>query len=145
MSDYSGTRLRDLAAPAPIYTSAELRQLERAAAEASAPGAPSLMERAGLAAAELARELLGDGRSVLVIAGPGNNGGDALVAAHHLKDWWFQVTVVFPGDTARLPPDAATALQAWLKAGGELRKNIPDGGGWDLVVDGLFGRAWRAT
>jgi hydroxyethylthiazole kinase-like uncharacterized protein yjeF len=97
------------------------------------------MERAGLAAAELARELLVDGGSVLVIAGPGNNGGDALVAARHLKDWWFQVTVVFPGDTARLPPDAAAALQAWLKAGGELKKNIPGGGGWDLVVDGLFG------
>jgi hydroxyethylthiazole kinase-like uncharacterized protein yjeF len=120
-----------------IYRTHEIRLAEQATA--APPDTPSLMERAGLAAAGLAQRLLGNGTSVLVLAGPGNNGGDALVAARHLKRMWFKVTVVFTGDPEKLPPDAAKALQAWLEAGGELLAEIPAGGKWDLVVDGLFG------
>ncbi|BAN35286.1 carbohydrate kinase [Sulfuricella denitrificans skB26] len=120
----------------PIYFSHEIRQLEQLARES---GISDLMERAGMAAAELARELLAGKTSVLVIAGPGNNGGDALVAARHLKAWWFKVNIVFIGETAKLPPDAANALQAWLAIGGELLDAIPADGKWDMVIDGLFG------
>lgn len=119
-----------------IYFSSGIRQLEQAARQ---HGHTDLMARAGLAAAELARELIGDGNAILIIAGPGNNGGDALVAARHLKAWWFRVTVVFAGDTAKLPADAAGALNSWLAAGGALLDAIPAHGNWDLVVDGLFG------
>ena len=101
----------------PIFFSHEIRQLEQRAGNS---GISDLMERAGLAAAELARELLAGKTSVLVIAGPGNNGGDALVVARHLKSWWFRVAVVFTGDPDKLPQDAANALQAWREAGGEL-------------------------
>lgn len=123
----------------PIYTTHDLQQLEQLAAGTISAGNPPLMERAGLAAAEFARELLENGCSVLVLAGPGNNGGDALVAARHLKSWWFKVTVVFTGDADRLPADAAQALQAWLAAGGEVRWELPESGKWGLVIDGLFG------
>ncbi|MGE5027760.1 MAG: NAD(P)H-hydrate dehydratase [Betaproteobacteria bacterium] len=121
---------------APIYLSHEIRRLEQIA---QSQGVTGLMERAGLAAAELARSLMADKTSVLVLAGPGNNGGDALVAARHLKSWWFKVSVVLIGDAARLPPDAAQALQAWRAAGGELLDALPQDGKWDLVLDGLFG------
>ena len=120
----------------PIYLSHEIRQLEQIALS---KGVADLMERAGLAAAELARELLDGKTSVLLIAGPGNNGGDALVAARHLKSWWFKVSVVFSGEAAKLPADAANALKAWREAGGELLAAIPADGKWDLVIDGLFG------
>lgn len=120
----------------PIYFSHEIRQLEQKALEA---GVADLMERAGLAAAKLARELLAGKTSVLLISGPGNNGGDALVAARHLKAWWFKVTVVFTGEAAKLPVDAANAMQAWQEAGGELLDAIPADGKWDMVIDGLFG------
>lgn len=120
----------------PIYFSHEIRQLEQCARES---GIDDLMEKAGLAAAELARELMTGKASVLVLAGPGNNGGDALVAARHLKAWWFKVTLVFCGDADKLPLDAAHALQAWREAGGELLDAIPPGGKWDTVIDGLFG------
>lgn len=120
-----------------VYRSQEIRAIEQQAL--GQPNPLPLMERAGLAAAELARTLLRDRGAVLVLAGPGNNGGDALVAARHLKSWWYRVGVVFTGDRERLPPDAARALSRWLEAGGELLEDIPPAGDWGLVLDGLFG------
>lgn len=130
------------AAPAhdftPVYLTREIREIEQAAA--ALPEPPELMERAGLAGAELARELMpGNGYSVLVLAGPGNNGGDAFVIARHLKSWWFDVTVVFHGDAAKLSTDATRAFDAWRAAGGAIATAIPRGKRWDLVIDGLFG------
>ncbi len=127
--------------PTPIYLSDEIRDLETRAHVSS--GTPTLMERAGLAAAEAARNMLGDqGRRVLVVAGPGNNGGDAFEAATHLKKWFLQVDVAFFGDTGKLPADAARACRKWRDAGGGLLKRFPVDGirnGYDLIVDGLFG------
>lgn len=121
----------------PIYRTTEIRRLEQTAVSL---GAGDLMARAGLASAELARKLAGNtGKRILVIAGPGNNGGDALVAARHLKAWWFQVSVVFCGDTAKLPPDAADALKSWREAGGTLLDAFPAEYQWNMVIDGLFG------
>ena len=97
------------------------------------------MESAGRAAADVARAMAGDrGGRVLVLAGPGNNGGDALVVARWLRTWYFDVAVVFPGDPARLPPDARAAHSAFVAAGG-----VTVAGPADerpaLIVDGLFG------
>ena len=120
--------------PQPVYRVAEMRTLETRAAEAP------LMERAGLAAAGVARDLL-SGRSsrVLVLAGPGNNGGDAFVLARWLASWFFDVVVVFRGDAARLPRDAAAAHDAWRAAGGKTLSEWPERGDFGLIVDGLFG------
>lgn len=118
----------------PLYDLAQLREIEQRHA------AEGLMEKAGLTAAGMARKLLREHEySVLVLAGPGNNGGDALVAARHLKMAWHQVTVVFTGDRARLPADAAAAYDAWVAVGGALCSEIPPHGRWQLVIDGLFG------
>ena len=93
-----------------VFTTAEIREIEQLAAVPG--GAPGLMEKAGLAAAEVARdELLIDGRAhVLVLAGPGNNGGDALVIARHLREWWFNVTLVFTGEASGQSPDASGSV-----------------------------------
>ncbi|OGA20339.1 MAG: bifunctional ADP-dependent (S)-NAD(P)H-hydrate dehydratase/NAD(P)H-hydrate epimerase [Betaproteobacteria bacterium RIFCSPLOWO2_02_FULL_63_19] len=120
---------------APIYTTAQVRELESAAP----PDAPRLMERAGLAAAECARAMAGNVRRVLVVAGPGNNGGDAFEVAVHLKRWFYGVAVMFAGNRARLPDDASTALAKWERAGGGTATSISPTGRWDLVIDGLFG------
>jgi hydroxyethylthiazole kinase-like uncharacterized protein yjeF len=120
----------------PIYTTPAFRKLE----ERAAPAPGTLMERAGLAAAEYARSLCGDtARSVLVVAGPGNNGGDAFEVAAHLKRWFFRVSVVFSGERDKLPKDAQAALAKWEAAGGTLEKDIPGNTRFDLAVDGLFG------
>lgn len=134
----------------PLFSVAQVRAIE-AAAQASRPH-PPLMERAGRTVADAALGMLAQvagsgaltppGRGVsphvLVLAGPGNNGGDALVAARHLLAAGVRVSAVLVGDPTRLPPDAAHALDAWLASGGSLA------GGWpadepDLIIDGLLG------
>ena len=73
------------------------------------------MERAGAAAAELAARLASERKDVLVLAGPGNNGGDARIAAERLREQFFRVTM------ATRPEE------------------LPASARWSLVVDGLFG------
>ncbi len=118
----------------PILRARDLRRAEEAAR-----GQP-LMERAGTAAADVARNMPGahDG-SVLVLAGPGNNGGDAFVVARCLRRAFFDVVVVFRGDQAKLPPDAGDAYRAFVAAGGTTVADFPDRWHGALIVDGLFG------
>lgn len=77
-----------------LVTSAEMRELEAAAVAAGSTEA-QLMEEAGLAVAQEGWMLLGtlEGRRIVVLVGPGNNGGDGLVAARHLADWGAEVVV----------------------------------------------------
>lgn len=124
----------------PVFLSAEIRDIEQQAARLPKP--PRLMEKAGLAAAQVIRDQLlkGPGHQILVLAGPGNNGGDAFVVARYLQEWGNTVTVVSRSDSNRSPPDAKQARQAWLDIGGDICAEIPDGEqNWDIVVDGLFG------
>ena len=124
-----------------LYTVAQLRTIEQAASSAVAPG--TLMQRAGRAAADYALELLGEARSqpVLVLAGPGNNGGDALEVAANLADAGIDATVLhLPGaggddastETAAAYGRARAGTVGWLDM-------LPPDGQWGLVIDGLFG------
>ncbi|MYE05727.1 MAG: bifunctional ADP-dependent NAD(P)H-hydrate dehydratase/NAD(P)H-hydrate epimerase, partial [Chloroflexi bacterium] len=67
-----------------LLTSAEMRELE-ARAEAAGVSTDTLMENAGLAVAQEIWMQLGslEDRRIAVLVGPGNNGGDGLVAARH--------------------------------------------------------------
>ena len=53
-----------------------------------------------------------------VLAGPGNNGGDALVAATVLRAMGHDVRVLLPAGPQKLPPDATRAYDGWVAAGG---------------------------
>jgi hydroxyethylthiazole kinase-like uncharacterized protein yjeF len=129
---------RERAEPRALYLTRDIRAVEHHYLALPAP--EPLMERAGRATAELARELIGEqGLSVLVFAGPGNNGGDAFVAARYLRQWWYRVAVVFQGDPFKLSRDAAAAMQTWRDGGGDIHDLVPSGRRWDLVIDGLFG------
>ena len=124
--------------PNPIYSTDQIHKIEAQAGRM--PGPPPLMARAGFAAAEIARDLApDDGSGILILAGPGNNGGDAFVVAAQLKTWWFKVDVVLMGDPAQFSIDAGAAYKAWLKIGGTCLDAIPEHGRWGLVIDGLFG------
>ena len=121
------------AALTPILSIPELREVEIAHADAG------LMERAGAAAADAALRLAGDrGRPLVVLAGPGNNGGDALVAARVLRSHFQNVHVVFTGDAQRLPADALAAYRAFVGGGGTTAVE-PPAARPGLVIDGLLG------
>lgn len=117
----------------PLYRAKDLRRIEIAAAD------QPLMQRAGLAAAELAVRLANGRGTVLVLAGPGNNGGDAFEAAHRLRQRFFDTRVVFVGEADKLPKDAAAAYQRFVDGGGTTISGIPDEPRFALIVDGLFG------
>jgi hydroxyethylthiazole kinase-like uncharacterized protein yjeF len=131
------TALRDLVSP-PLFMAADIREIDRQ--WATSHPAVSLMERAGAAAAELAGSLASEsGEAVLVLAGPGNNGGDALVTARLLAALGFRVDVASRADPARLPPDAKRAWAAWRESGGAVLAEFPASQRYSLVIDGLFG------
>jgi hydroxyethylthiazole kinase-like uncharacterized protein yjeF len=119
---------------APILDVAELRAIEARHA------GDGLMERAGAAATAVAQAMLADSRGgrVVVLAGPGNNGGDGFVVARLLRASYHDVDVVFRGDPAKLPADARAAHRAFVSAGGasigEPRATAPA-----LIVDALYG------
>ena len=124
----------------------QIRCIERGAL---AEGLP-LMQRAGAAAAAFAEGRLAPGARIVALAGPGNNGGDALVTARLLRARGYAVEVVLPADPGKFPRDAAEAYAQWRETGGVERKTLPDlaRGGVpdpvadslpDLVIDGLFG------
>lgn len=118
-----------------------LTTTEMAAADrlAIASGVPSLdlMARAGEAVAEAAGTMVGIGARILVLAGPGNNGGDAFVAARRLAEQGYRVRLALLGDRGALKGDAAHFAARWpgsieAVAAGCVRD-------CDLVIDGLFG------
>ncbi|MCH8987714.1 MAG: NAD(P)H-hydrate dehydratase [Chloroflexi bacterium] len=75
-----------------IVTAAQMAAIEQASEKAGV-STDVLMENAGLAVAQGARDLAGAaGVRVLVLVGPGNNGADGLVAARHLRRWGAEVT-----------------------------------------------------
>lgn len=117
-----------------LYQTPKLRQIETAHA------ADALMQRAGLASADWAAALAGEkNRPILVLAGPGNNGGDAFEMARLLGERFFDICLVFAGDPGKLPADAAAACRRYIEAGGHTVDTIPDEPHWSLIVDGLFG------
>ena len=99
----------------PLFGVAATRRIE-AEALRDAP-AFTLMARAGDAVARLALALAPHAERVLVLAGPGNNGGDGLEAATRLRAFGKDAAVVLLGDPAALPADAAQA-HARARAGG---------------------------
>jgi hydroxyethylthiazole kinase-like uncharacterized protein yjeF len=126
-----------------LYSLSEIRSTELAAQATLPPG--SLMQRAGTASAELALSLLPKGAAphrILVLAGPGNNGGDALDAAARLCHS-CDVAILLFADPAALPDDAKLAHERAVHSSAEFL-DVDEAasalqGEWSLVLDGLFG------
>lgn len=117
-----------------IYLNATLRRIEQTHSDLP------LMQRAGQAAADWACDLAnGQNRPILILAGPGNNGGDAFEVARLLRERFFDTRVVFAGNSASLPPDATAAFERLIAAGGSVLPAIPTESRWALIIDGLFG------
>jgi hydroxyethylthiazole kinase-like uncharacterized protein yjeF len=126
-----------------LVTTAALRRLETEAIAAAAPG--TLMARAAAAVADACAPLLrrlAAGTPVLAIAGPGNNGGDALLAALMLADRGWAVRGLALSPTEPVAADARRVWRLWhdrglvLAAPEALESLLADR---PLIIDGMFG------
>src|SRR5690348_15425777 len=125
---------------------AEVRGIDAAARDLGLPTLV-LMENAGRGAAEWLRTRVGRGR-VLILCGPGNNGGDGGVVARHLDAWGFAVRVAWFAQTDQIRGDAAVQYgvlgqsgidqRVWLGSDepAEIDRLLSDA---DWLVDGLLG------
>jgi hydroxyethylthiazole kinase-like uncharacterized protein yjeF len=127
-----------------LYSLTEIRAIEHAAKRMLPEG--TLMQRAGQAAASIALTMLPHGsvdKSVLVLAGPGDNGGDALDVAARLAFAGIPVTVLLFADPARHSADARQALtRAQQSRASFVETNHAMqllSKPWPLIIDGLFG------
>jgi NAD(P)H-hydrate epimerase len=140
----------------PVATRDEIRAFDRYAIEALGVPGIVLMENAGRQIAEAARAMLA-GRAkprVVILAGPGNNGGDGFVVARHLAMAGIRAEVVLLAPREKIVGDAATNLRVLEALGfrvrvlagkveamlGELRPRLAEA---DLVVDGMLGTGTR--
>ncbi len=127
--------LLDFSRRLPLFDAAASRAIEAQAAKALAPH--TLMQRAGLSMARLVCEIAPHARVVWLACGPGNNGGDGLEAAMHLRMWGREPLVTWLGDTKHCPPDALASWERARDAGVQFLDAPP--AHWDLAVDALLG------
>lgn len=136
--------------PSAICLSREqVRELDRRAIQEYGVPGIVLMENAGRGAAELLASLNPNGQRVLVLCGPGNNGGDGFVIARHLSNRGVDVDVLLFGTIEKLTPDARTNAEIWRKSNAlwtaagsgpldtDIRRIVDGAQGW--IVDALFG------
>lgn len=119
---------------AALLTPDEMSEADRLTIAAGTPGSV-LMERAGAAVAEAIRQAYPKG-PVLILCGPGNNGGDGYVAARLLKDagWPVRLAALAP---PRAGSDAAHHAGLWRGPVEAILEDMVIGGG--IIVDALFG------
>ena len=118
-----------------LLTCAQMGAADAAAIAAGTPGS-ELMETAGKEVAQAVVERYRR-QPVLVLCGPGNNGGDGFVAARHLLAEGWPVRLALLKAVAELRGDAARAAGLWKGPVAELSPDVLEGR--PLVVDALFG------
>ena len=118
-----------------LLTPDEMAECDRLTIWSGTPGI-ALMEKAGRAVADaVARHPLGT--RVVVIAGPGNNGGDGFIAARILAERGYPVRMLLFGEVAALRGDAAEAARLWARPVERATPEVIHGAG--AIVDALFG------
>ncbi len=135
-----------------VVTTAQMRELDRRTIEEADITGEELMERAGggvAGAVQHLAEIAGFNRPfVLLVAGRGNNGGDAFAAARHLKEWGADAEVWLAGAANEIKGDALKHLSRMRAAHVPLRE-LPTKEDWedaagyragaDILVDGVLG------
>lgn len=119
-----------------LLTVAEMAEADRLTIASGLAG-DRLIERAGRAVADAVSRRARAGQAVLVLCGPGNNGGDGFIAARLLRERGYGVTLALAGDRQRLTGDAAKAASGWPGAIAPLAAVLPQQ--HDIIVDALFG------
>ena len=137
-----------------LVTAAEMRELDRATIESGHATGEALMERAGAGVAEAMERRYGPvlALRIVVLCGPGNNGGDGFVAARHLRARGAETHVGLVGACAQVRGDARTHLERLerdgpgvVELGSEdaLQRFLAMRSSWDFALDALLGTGAR--
>jgi NAD(P)H-hydrate epimerase len=140
-------------------TAAEMREVDRLTTERYGISGTQLMENAGKSVAEfvlheISLRFQSPVRSVVVLCGKGNNGGDGFVAARYLRQEIRHTSVLLFGLSSELKGDVASNFQRWRDDGGEtllieneasLQNAWPRIAAADVVLDALLGTGLRGA
>ncbi len=123
----------------PLVTAIEMRALDRYTIETLGVPGDLLMESAGRAIAHEVLRWLDPGAEVVIVCGPGNNGGDGLVASRHLHLLGVRVRVALLAEPSQLAGDAARNWERSRAAGVSIEGHswLPPSAG--VIVDAVFG------
>ena len=122
-----------------LYTAEQIRDIEADFIRHQGIESYELMLRAASAAFNYVNTIEEPCRSILLLCGPGNNGGDGYALASLLSRAWSQLTVMSVCDPADLADDAAKARDDWVASGGKIQRfsgNLPKS---DLILDCVLG------
>lgn len=122
-----------------VYSAAQVRELDRIAIQTYGIAGYTLMCRAGQAVFDSIRESWRDAKSLCVLCGGGNNGGDGYVIARLALQAGWEVHALSFSDVAQLQGDALRAYQDFVQAGGGVHAfndHLPTA---DVMVDALLG------
>lgn len=125
-----------------------MREVDRIMVEELGISLVRMMENAGRSLAQVARDLVGGdtaGRSILVLAGRGGNGGGGLVAARHLAISGATVAVAVTATAERFAPVPAEQLAIVRRLGIPVREGNESLGQPELVLDALLGYGQRGA
>ncbi len=125
-----------------ILTNAEMASVDKAAVSIFGVPSLTLMENAGRAVADSAETMVSGGARIVVICGPGNNGGDGFVAARLLKERGYDVALASLVRPAHLTGDAAAMGARWTGEVSDCDHAFLDASAFqtaDLVIDAIFG------
>ncbi len=128
-----------------VVTAEQMREIDRRAASIGLT-TETLMENAGRAVAEATRKYIGNviGRHILVLVGPGNNGGDGLVASRYLDDWGAEVNIYLCSQRSTADKNLASAKERGIsiiqvdrdEGFSDLDKSLSSS---EVVIDAVFG------
>ncbi len=139
-----------------LVNSLQMKQIDQKAIHDYGISGLVLMENAGIRTVEVVEEILEDSadKTVLILAGKGNNGGDGLVIARHLMNAGLQVFVFLLARAEELPADAKTNYDILQRMGGQFcaLESEADLDGFmicllnsDLIVDALYGNGFKGS
>jgi len=125
----------------PTIITAQMIEVDRLMLEEYKIDLSQMMENAGLNLALLAKEVFLNsnllGKDIVVLAGPGGNGGGVMVAARRLLNWGANVSLILSTKSEKLTPVPAKQFEILQKIGIEVLNEIPATA--DLIIDGIIG------
>jgi NAD(P)H-hydrate epimerase len=147
------TTHRNMASSSDSLMTGYLNAVDAAALDAELMSEPGfsleqLMELAGLAVAEAVYEVVPSESAeskprILLICGPGNNGGDGLVAARHLVFFGFDCVVLYPKRSSK--KHFVNLVKQCEDVGITFVDEFPPEGNFDAIVDAIFGFSFKGA